>query len=89
MATCLVTGGAGFIGSHLSEGLASAGWRVRVLDDLSTGVAANLAGLSEVELIQGDVSDPDAVARATGANRTIAIHSAGSRGWRLIDEPVA
>ncbi len=64
MAICLVTGGAGFIGSHLVEGLASAGRAVRVLDDLSTGRADNLGGLSGVELITGDVSDPDVVARA-------------------------
>jgi UDP-glucose 4-epimerase len=64
MATCLVTGGAGFIGSHLVEALVAAGWRVRVLDDLSTGQADNVA-LPGVELVRGDVSDPDAVARVT------------------------
>ncbi|MFO0846299.1 MAG: NAD-dependent epimerase/dehydratase family protein [Gemmataceae bacterium] len=60
---CLVTGGAGFIGSHLVEGLIAAGRRVRVLDDLSTGQQSNLAGL-DVELIRGSVAEPDAVARA-------------------------
>jgi UDP-glucose 4-epimerase len=64
MPTYLVTGGAGFIGSHLVEALSGDGLKVRVLDDLSTGLAENLAGLAGVELIQGDVSDPDAVARA-------------------------
>jgi UDP-glucose 4-epimerase len=62
--TCLVTGGAGFIGSHLVEALARQGRRVRVLDDLSTGVASNLDGLAGVELVRGDVGDPAAVARA-------------------------
>ena len=62
---CLVTGGAGFIGSHLVEGLTAAGRRVRVLDDLSTGLLDNLAHLSPTpEVIEGDVSDADAVGRA-------------------------
>ena len=61
----LVTGGLGFIGSHLVEGLLAAGWPVRVLDDLSTGLASNLAHLSPApEVIVGDVGNPDAVARA-------------------------
>jgi UDP-glucose 4-epimerase len=63
---CLVTGGAGFIGSHLVEALTSAGRRVRVLDDMSTGAPENLANLRPApELIAGDVGDPDAVRRAT------------------------
>jgi len=56
----LVTGGAGFIGSHLVDALLAAGHRVRVLDDLSTGKRDNLP--SQVELIVGDVADPDLVA---------------------------
>jgi UDP-glucose 4-epimerase len=61
----LVTGGAGFIGSHLVEALVAAGQPVRVLDDLSTGLKSNLAGLVPApELIVGDVADPAVVARA-------------------------
>ncbi len=53
----LVTGGAGFIGSHLAEGLLARGFRVRVLDDLSSGRLENLAPVRErIELIEGDVS---------------------------------
>jgi UDP-glucose 4-epimerase len=59
MTTWLVTGGAGFIGSHLCEALLASSDAVRVLDDLSTGKRANLP--SEAVLIEGDVADPIAV----------------------------
>src|SRR5919112_4834053 len=65
----LITGGAGFIGSHLADALLSRGHRVRALDNLSPQVhgadAARPDYLNEeVELVQGDVRDPDAVRRA-------------------------
>ena len=63
--TCLVTGGAGFIGSHLTEELVRRGHRVRVVDNLSTGRQANLAPLMDrIELVTGSVSDPDICRRA-------------------------
>jgi UDP-glucose 4-epimerase len=62
MTTYLVTGGAGFIGSHLCEALLARGDTVRVLDDLSTGRRENLPG--GVTLIVGDVADADAVGQA-------------------------
>src|SRR5690242_19715885 len=58
----LVTGGAGFIGSHLVEALVARGDRVRVLDDLSTGRRDNVA--DGAELVEGSVADEGAVARA-------------------------
>src|SRR5690606_5813004 len=65
MKTYLVTGGAGFIGSHLAEALVARGDRVRVLDNLSTGYRRNLADLGErLELIEGDVTDAASIARA-------------------------
>ena len=62
MGPYLVTGGAGFIGSHLVDALLAAGFRVRVLDDLSTGKRANLD--PRAELIVGNVADPVAVRNA-------------------------
>lgn len=62
MTAWLVTGGAGFIGSHLCEALLSSGDTVRALDDLSIGRRENLP--AGVQLIEGDVADPGAVSNA-------------------------
>jgi UDP-glucose 4-epimerase len=62
MADYLITGGAGFIGSHLARALLARGDSVRVLDDLSTGSQANLP--ADAELIIGDIRDNAAVGRA-------------------------
>ena len=55
----LVTGGAGFIGSHLCEELTKSGNRVLILDDLSTGKKENIASISgnKLELVRGSVAD--------------------------------
>ena len=65
MALCLVTGGGGFIGSHLVDGLLAASHEVRVLDNWSTGSRANLAHVREhIEIISGDVTDGAVVCQA-------------------------
>jgi UDP-glucose 4-epimerase len=62
---CLITGGAGFVGSHLATALVRAGWNVRVYDNLSSGKRANLADVAgEVEWIEGDIRDSDRLARS-------------------------
>jgi UDP-glucose 4-epimerase len=63
LATVLVTGGAGFIGSHLVRELIALGHAVRVLDNFSSGHRENLAGLA-LEIIEGDIRDQDLVRRA-------------------------
>jgi UDP-glucose 4-epimerase len=62
MSSLLITGGCGFIGSHLVEALVRGKHRVRVLDDLSTGRRENLPPATEI--LVGDVADPDAVRAA-------------------------
>ena len=65
MRTFLVTGGAGFIGSHIAETLVARGDRVRVLDNLSTGYRRNLDGFGgPIDLVEGDVADAATAARA-------------------------
>jgi UDP-glucose 4-epimerase len=63
--TYLVTGGAGFIGSHIAAALAAAGGRVRVIDDLSTGYEENLAEVGgRVEFVRAGLLDAEALRRA-------------------------
>jgi nucleoside-diphosphate-sugar epimerase len=64
MASYLVTGGAGFIGSHLAEELVRRGETVRVVDSLVTGKRHNLAHLRGVEFVEGDLADLDVARRA-------------------------
>src|SRR6266487_738878 len=61
----LVTGGAGFIGSHIAEALASSGVRVRIIDDLSTGYRENLEEISgDIDFVQARLVDERVVKRA-------------------------
>src|SRR6476646_10348225 len=64
MAHYLVTGGAGFIGSHLAEELVRRGHRVRVADSLITGKRRNLEHIPNVEFVQGDLADFSVAERA-------------------------
>jgi UDP-glucose 4-epimerase len=87
---CLVTGGAGFIGSHLVEALAAAGQPVRVFDNLSTGLAANLAHIRPApDLIVGDLADGDAVSKATSGCSVIYHLGALASVARSIENPLA
>lgn len=86
---CLVTGGAGFIGSHVVDGLLKEGCRVRVLDDLSTGKRENLNGNSaDVELIVGDIRDPGCLRKALEGVDYV-FHLAAVRAvLRSVDNPM-
>ena len=83
----LVTGGAGFIGSHVVDALVSRGETVRVVDDLSTGCRENLARHADLELITADLADRDA-AEASVDGVDCAIHLAGlSSTLQSVREP--
>jgi UDP-N-acetylglucosamine/UDP-N-acetyl-alpha-D-glucosaminouronate 4-epimerase len=76
MPSFLVTGGAGFIGSHLVKALVRRGDRVRVLDNFATGKAENLVAIADdIELLSGDVCDEAAVKRAV-AGCDVVLHQA-------------
>lgn len=85
----LVTGGAGFIGSHLVDRLVRDGWRVRVLDDFSSGREANLAAAGEgVELVRGDVGDAAALERALRGAEVVFHQAAVASVPRSVADPV-
>ncbi len=80
MAHYLVTGGAGFIGSHLTEALVKQGHQVTVLDNLSCGTECNLTQVSgQIEFIRGDIRDRDLVRRSMQTAECV-IHLAAWRG---------
>ncbi|WP_397433257.1 NAD-dependent epimerase/dehydratase family protein [Pseudomonas chlororaphis] len=85
----LITGGAGFIGSHLTDALLAKGYSVRILDDLSTGKPSNLPlDNPRVELIEGDVADAALVARAMSGCRGVAHLAAVASVQASVDDPV-
>jgi nucleoside-diphosphate-sugar epimerase len=88
MAHYLVTGGAGFIGSHLATELVRRGDRVRVVDNLVTGKRHNLAGLPEVEFMEGDLADL-AVARRAVSGVEFVLHQAAIPSVpRSVQDPI-
>jgi nucleoside-diphosphate-sugar epimerase len=88
MALYLVTGGAGFIGSHLAEELERRGERVRVVDSLITGHRRNLAHLRSVEFLEGDLADLE-VARAAVAGADYVLHQAAIPSVpRSVSDPI-
>ncbi|MBS7664131.1 NAD-dependent epimerase/dehydratase family protein [Pseudomonas lalucatii] len=88
-APVLVTGGAGFIGSHLVDALLARGCAVRVLDDLSMGKRSNLP-LDEprLQLIEGDVADAARVDEAMAGCRAVAHLAAVASVQASVDDPV-
>jgi len=81
-----ITGGAGFIGSHLADALVARGDAVTILDNMSTGSASNIAHLEgTIEIIKGDIRDVATVEKAM-ANADLVLHMAAALGVNTILE---
>lgn len=88
--TYLVTGGAGFVGSHIAAALLSAGARVRVLDDLSTGHEENLEEVGgDIEFVRGSLTEPDALERALRGVEVVFHEAAIPSVPRSVEDPEA
>src|SRR5687767_15154643 len=88
MYSYLVTGGAGFIGSHLTEELVRRGERVRVVDSLITGKRRNLQHLANVDFVEGDLADL-AVARSAVQDIDFVLHQAAIPSVpRSVEDPI-
>ena len=88
MAHYLVTGGAGFIGSHLATELVTRGERVRVVDNLVTGKRQNLSHLSGVEFIEGDLADLEVARRAVDGIEYVLHQAAIPSVPRSVEDPI-
>lgn len=89
-APILVTGGAGFIGSHLVDALLASGRSVRVLDDFSTGKRSNLPlDNGRLEVLEGNVADADHVLAAVEGCAAVAHLAAVASVQASVDDPVA
>ena len=88
MSFYLVTGGAGFIGSHLTEELVERGERVRVADSLITGNRRNLAHIAGVEFVEGDLADLDVARRAAHGIDYVLHQAAIPSVPRSVEDPV-
>jgi UDP-glucose 4-epimerase len=88
LSSYLVTGGAGFIGSHLTEELVRRGHRVRVVDSLITGKRANLAHIKDVEFLEGDLADMPVALRAAAGMEYVLHQAAIPSVPRSVKDPI-
>ncbi|CAN5832259.1 SDR family oxidoreductase [soil metagenome] len=89
MAHYLVTGGAGFIGSHLAEELVRRGHRVRVADSLITGKRSNLSHIPDVEFMEGDLANLEFARRAVAGCEYVLHQAAIPSVPRSVKDPIS
>ena len=86
----LITGGAGFIGSHIAEALVNQGAKVRIIDNLSTGKLDNINSFAnKVEFVKGDIRDLDLLIKITKDVKMIFHEAALPSVPRSIDDPIS
>lgn len=87
-ASVLVTGGAGFIGSHIVEDLVATGHRVTVFDNFSSGLRENLENVAgDVEVIEGDILDRDAIVAAAKGKDVVSHQAAQLEITKCMEDP--
>jgi UDP-glucose 4-epimerase len=85
----LVTGGAGFVGSHFVDDLVRAGYRVTVFDNFSSGLRDNLASIiGDVEIVEGDILDEAAIEKATRGVDVVSHQAAQLEITKCMEDPV-
>lgn len=85
----LITGGAGFIGSHVVEDLLASGHRVTVFDNFSSGSRENLASIAgDVEIVTGDVLDRDAIVAAARGKDVVSHQAAQLEITKCMEDPI-
>ena len=88
-ASVLVTGGAGFIGSHFVDDLVRGGYRVTVFDNFSSGLRENLSTLDgDVEIVQGDILDADALVAAMRGKEIVSHQAAQLEITKCLEDPL-
>lgn len=86
---CLVTGGAGFIGSHMAETLLKRGYRVRIIDNLDTGKTSNFSGFKgDLDFLKGDLRNNKDVVKATKGVSYVFHFAANRAVLRSVDDPL-
>src|SRR5512142_1027822 len=88
MSVYLVTGGAGFIGSHIAAELVSRGERVRIVDNLSTGKKKNLEAAPRAEFVHADLADPDVAMRVVDGVDYVLHEAAIPSVPRSVQDPI-